>query len=110
LSGFAEALIFFKERVMTATVMDMTGRVLDDGETVTKTLREKQSYEEMREIWMAVPEMVREWADGNELDYPAAVELMIHSLLSEAKQGAKQHERAQQVLDFVGERFFKSGD
>ena len=91
---------------MTATVMDMTGRVLDDGETVTQTLREKQNYEEMRELWLQVPEIVREWADGHEMNYPAAVELMIHSLLSEAQQGAAEHERAQQVLDFVESRFF----
>ena len=91
---------------MTATVMDMTGRVLEDGETVTQTLREKQTGEELREIWASVPEIVREWADGHELNYPAAVELMIHSLLTEAQQGAAEHERAQQVLDFVESRFF----
>jgi hypothetical protein len=87
--------------------MDMSGRVLDDGETVTKTLREQQTQEELREIWEAVPEIVREWADGHNLSYPAAVELMIHSLLTEAQQGAKQHERAQKVLDFVERKFFK---
>jgi hypothetical protein len=98
--------MIFKERVMTATVMDLTGRVLDDGETVTQTLREKQNYEEWRELWSQVPDIVREWAEAHELNYPAAVELMVHSLLTEAKQGAEKHERAQQVLDFVESRFF----
>ena len=95
---------------MTATVMDMTGRVLDQGEEITQNAREQAERAELHEIWASVPEIVREWADGHNLEYPAAVELMVHSLLTEATQGAERHERAQQVLDFVGERFFKSGD
>ena len=95
---------------MTATVMDMTGRVLEQGEEITENAREQAERAELHEIWASVPEIVREWADSYELQYPAAVELMVHSLLTEATQGAEKHERAQQVLDFVRSRFFESGD
>jgi hypothetical protein len=54
--------------------------------------------------------MLREFAEHYGLDYPRAVETVVHSLLAEAEQGAEKHERAQQVLDFIGRRFFSEGD
>ena len=91
---------------MTATVMDMTGRVLEQGEEITENAREQAERAELHDIWHSSPEIVREWADGHDLEYPFAVEVMVHSLLSEAQQGAKKHERAAQVLEFVRSRFF----
>ena len=67
---------------MSATVMDMTGRVLEQGEEITENAREQAERAELHEIWASVPEIVREWADGHNLEYPAAVELMVHSLLT----------------------------
>ena len=91
------------------TVIDMTGRMLVEGEEITATASEQLERAELREIWDSVPEIVREWADGHGMEYPAAVELMVHSLLTEATQGAEEHERAAQVLEFIRERFF-AGD
>ena len=87
-------------------VVDMTGRVLAEGEDVTETAGEQLERAVMREHWLEVPAIVREWADGSGLEYPDAVELMVHSLLSEAVQAAEEHERAAQVLRFIGSRFF----
>ena len=88
------------------SVVDMTGRVLDAGEEITATAAEQLERAELREIWDSVPEIVREWADGHDLQYPAAVELMVHSLLTEALGASEKHERAAQVLEFIRSRFF----
>jgi hypothetical protein len=88
----------------------MTGRELDAGEEVTGTAAEQLERAELREIWDSVPEIVREWADGHELQYPAAVELMVHSLLTEALGASEKHERAAKVLEFIGSRFFAGED
>ena len=88
------------------SVVDMTGRTLVEGEDVTATAGEQLERAELREIWESVPEIVREWADSYELQYPAAVELMVHSLLTEALGASEKHERAGQVLEFIRERFF----
>ena len=92
------------------SVVDMTGRELDAGEDVTATAGEQLERAELREIWESVPEIVREWADGHDLQYPAAVELMVHSLLAEAEGASEKHERAAQVLEFIRERFFAEED
>ena len=88
------------------SVVDMTGRTLVEGEEVTGTAAEQLERAELREIWESVPEIVREWADGYDLQYPAAVELMVHSLLAEAEGASEKHERAGQVLEFIRSRFF----
>ena len=95
---------------MTATILDMTGRVVEEGREVTQNRGEQEHREAMREAWHQAPDMLRELAEYYGLDYPRAVETVVHSLLSEAEQGAEKHERAQQVLDFVGRRFFSQGD
>jgi hypothetical protein len=92
------------------SVVDMTGRTLVEGEEITATAGEQLERAELREIWESVPEIVREWADGHELQYPAAVELMVHSLLTEALGASEKHERAGQVLEFIGSRFFAGED
>ena len=88
------------------SVVDMTGRELDAGEEVTGTAAEQLERAELREIWESVPEIVRDWADSCDLQYPAAVELMVHSLLTEALGASEKHERAGQVLEFIRLRFF----
>ena len=95
---------------MTATVLDMTGKVVEPGREVTESRGEQEYRESMRAAWKQAPDMLREFAEHYDLDYPRAVETVVHSLLSEAEQGAEKHERAQQVLDFVGRRFFNKGE
>ena len=91
-------------------VVDMTGRVLAEGEDVTETAGEQLERAVMREHWLEVPVIVREWADASGLQYPDAVELMVHSLLSEAVQAAEKHERAVEVVEFIRSRFFAEED
>ena len=95
---------------MTATVLDMTGKVVEKGREVTENRGEQESRAATRAAWDQAPDMLREFAEHYDLTYPAAVEIVIHSLLSEAEQGAEKYERAQQVLDFVGRRFFNKGE
>ena len=60
-------------------VVDMTGRELDPGESMTADRFEQQQAAEAREFWHAVPDMVRYLADDtmDSLDYPDVVELIL---------------------------------
>lgn len=93
---------------MGAQVLDMTGRELSPGESVTEYRSEQQEAAEARDFWDSVPDMVRYLADNqfDHLDYPDVVELVVHSLLTEAEQAAEEHERAADVLEFIRGRFF----
>ena len=90
------------------SVVDMTGRELFEGEVITATAGEQLEGATTREAWDNAPLFVREWAELYGFDYPEAVELLVHSLLSEARQAAVKHDRAGEVLEFVRSRFFEA--
>ena len=92
---------------MTATVMDMTGRVLAEGEAVTEDRQEQEDRAQLREVWDEMPAFVRALAQKYELRYPDMVEVLIHSLLTEATGAAEKHERAAEVVEFIRSRFFE---
>ena len=73
---------------------------------------EQQQAAEAREFWQEVPAMIRCLADDSfdTLGYPDVVELVVHSLLTEAEQASEKHDRAAEVLEFIRERFFASDD
>ena len=97
---------------MGATVVDMTGRELAPGESVTADRFEQQQAADAREFWDSVPDMVRYLAEDtfDSLSYPDVVELIVHSLLTEAEQASDEHARAAEVLEFIRKRFFASDD
>ena len=97
---------------MGATVVDMTGRELAPGESVTADRFEQEQAAEAREFWDNVPAMVRYLAENtlDTLDYPDVVELIVHSLLTEAEQASEKHDRAAEVLEFIRGRFFAPDD
>jgi hypothetical protein len=95
---------------MTATILDMTGRVVEEGREVTQNRGEQEHREAMRKAWHQAPDMMREYAEHYGLDYPTAVRTVVHSLLAEAEQGAEKHESAQKLLGYIGRRFFNRGD
>ena len=88
------------------SVVDMTGRELVEGEVVTATAGEQLERATVRQVWDDAPVFVREWADSYGLEYPEAVELLVHSLLSEAVQAAEKYDRAGEVVEFIRSRFF----
>lgn len=87
-------------------VIDMTGRVLAEGETVTENREEQEQRAALYAVWADAPRAAREWAELHGFDYPDAVELLVHSLLTEAEEASAEHERAGQVLEFIRDRFF----
>jgi uncharacterized protein (DUF2235 family) len=89
--------------------MDMTGRVLDAGEAVTEDRREQEGRAHLRGVWDEIPAVVRELCETHQLNYPTMVEVVLHSLLTEATQGAEKHERAAEVVEFIRSRFFDTG-
>jgi len=97
---------------MGATVVDMTGRELAPGESMTADRFEQQQAAEARDFWHSVPDMIRYLADDTfeSLDYVDVVELVVHSLLTEAEQASDKHDRAAGVLEFIRKRFFASDD
>mgnify|MGYP001598597593 CR=1 FL=1 len=92
------------------SVVDMTGRELNAGEVVTATAGEQLEQASARQIWDDAPLFVRDWADGYGLEYPEAVELLVHSLLTEARQAAVKYDRAGEVLEFIRSRFVEGED
>lgn len=93
---------------MSASVVDMTGRVLEAGETVTETLEQQQFTAAYRDFWNSVPDMVRYLADQKGFEYPDCAELIIHSLLQEAVQASEKHDRAAEVVEFIRSSFYTS--
>ena len=87
-------------------VVDMTGRVLDPGETVTETLSDQAVAAKYREVWDSVPDLVREIAEREGLFYPDVVETVVHSLLQEAVEASETHDAARGVLEFIERCFF----
>ena len=92
---------------MTATVMDMTGRVLDVGEEVTEDRQEQEDRAQLRAAWDEIPALVRELAVTYDQSYPVMAEVVMHSLLTEATGAAEKHERAAEVVEFIRSRFFE---
>ena len=92
------------------TVVDMTGRVLEAGETVDKTAGEQRLDALFRRVWDSAPDIAREIAERENLYYPHVVEMLVHSLLQEALQASEKHEDAAAVLDFIGRCFFNTDD
>ena len=97
---------------MTAVVMDMTGRVLEAGESVDADRFEQLKAAEARDFWKEVPGMVRYMTDNNfdHLSYAEVTELIVHSLLTEAKQASDEHDRAAEVLDWIRGQFFAADE
>ena len=95
---------------MTASVVDMTGRVLEPGETVTETADEQATMAAYRRVWDDVPGIVREIAESEDLFYPHVAETVVHSLLQEASQASDKHESAREVLECIRRRFYPSAD
>jgi hypothetical protein len=92
-------------------VVDMTGRVLEAGETVTQTAAEQAVQAQFEQLWRDAPDIVREISDSEELFYPHVVETIVHSLLQEAVQAAAAgHEPAREVLEFIERKFFTLPD
>ena len=89
-------------------VVDMTGRVLEPGQSMTANRFEQEQAAEAKEFWHEVPSLIRYLADNSvdTLGYPDLVELVVHSLLTEAVQGAEKHERAAEVVEFIRSSFF----
>ena len=91
-------------------VVDMTGRVLEPGETVTLTADEQATSAKFDQLWHSAPDIVREIAERENLFYPHVVEVIVHSLLQEAVQAADRHEPAREVLEFIERSIFASDD
>ena len=89
-------------------VVDMTGRVLAAGESVDKYRAEQEALAPYRAAWDEAVELARYVADRHGLEYPEAVELIVHSLLQEAYQASEKHERAAEVLEFIGGCFYST--
>jgi hypothetical protein len=92
-------------------LVDMTGRVLEAGETVTLTAGEQATNAQFEQLWRETPDIVREIAKREDLFYPHVVEIIVHSLLQEAVQAAASgHEPAVEVLEFIERKFFTLPD
>ena len=87
-------------------VVDMTGRVLDAGETVTEWRSEQEAKAALRAAFDDAPDLARYVAEQHDLRYCDAVNVIVHSLLQEAVQASEEHELAREVLESVGSRFF----
>ena len=83
-------------------VVDMTGRVLAEGETVD-VLRDEQFRESaMRTLWQHAPDLVRAVAEREGLAYSDAAYCVVHSILREAEQAMDRHEAAREVFEGIG--------
>lgn len=91
-------------------VVDMTGRVLEPGETVTETAGQQAARAKFDRVWHSAPDIAREIADREGLFYPHVVEMIVHSLLQEAAQASEKHEDAASVLEFIGSCFYSDDD
>jgi hypothetical protein len=88
-------------------VIDMAGRTLADGETVSD---KAQEYNPVAEVWHGAPVWVLETAKSLDMDYCDAAAYTIHSLLREAEGAAEKHERAAMLLEFIRDEFFADAE
>ena len=90
------------------SVVDMTGRVLETGETVEATRDEQLFKAALRIAFDDAPKYARHVAEELDLRYSDAAFAIVTSLLQEAKQAAEdsQNEHAIGVLESIGARFF----
>jgi hypothetical protein len=90
------------------SVVDMTGRVLEAGETVEHTRDEQLFAAALRTAFDDAPNYARYLAEELDLRYSDAACVVVTSLLQEAKQAAEdsQNELAIDLLESIGARFF----